>query len=37
MHAHKKGPEMGSVHAWNEAMKEVFARRHEKPLFKYVH
>jgi hypothetical protein len=30
MHAPKKGPEMGSVHAWNKAMKDVFARCHEK-------
>jgi hypothetical protein len=30
MHARKKGPEMGSVYARNEAMKDVFARCHEK-------
>ncbi len=30
MHARKKGPEMGSVHARNEAMKDVFVRCHEK-------
>jgi hypothetical protein len=30
MHACKKGPEMGSVYAWIEAMKDVFARCHEK-------
>jgi hypothetical protein len=30
MHAHKKGLEMSLVHARNEAMKDVFARCHEK-------
>ncbi len=30
MHARKKWPEVGSVHARNEAMKDVFARCHEK-------
>ncbi len=30
MHARKEGPERGSVHARNEAMKDIFARCHEK-------
>ncbi len=30
MHAHEERPEWGSVHAWNEAMKDVFARCYEK-------
>jgi hypothetical protein len=30
MHARKKGLEMGSVYALIEAMKEIFARCHEK-------
>jgi hypothetical protein len=30
MHACKDGPEGDSVHARNEAMKDVFARCHEK-------
>ncbi len=30
MHARKKGPELGSVHAQSEAMKDVFARCHKK-------
>jgi hypothetical protein len=30
MHAREKGPEPGSVHAQSEAMKDVFARCHEK-------
>jgi hypothetical protein len=30
MRACKKGPEMGSVHALNEALKDVFARCYEK-------
>ncbi len=30
MHARKKGLEVGSVHARNEATKDVFARCHEK-------
>jgi hypothetical protein len=30
MHARKEGPERGSVHARNEAMKDIFARCQEK-------
>ncbi len=30
MHAREERPEWGSVHAWNEAMKDVFARCHKK-------
>jgi hypothetical protein len=30
MHTRKKGPELGSVHAQSEAMKDVFARCHKK-------
>jgi hypothetical protein len=30
MHARKKGPELGSVYAQSEAMKDVFARCHKK-------
>ncbi len=30
MHACKKGPEPGSVHTQNEAMKDVLARCHKK-------
>ncbi len=30
MHTHKKGPEMGLVHAQSEAMKDVFTRCHKK-------
>ncbi len=30
MHAHKKGPEPGSVYTQNEAMKDVLARCHKK-------
>jgi hypothetical protein len=35
MHARKKGPEMGSVHARIEAMKDVFVRCHEKYIDDY--
>ncbi len=30
MHARKKGPELGSVYAQSETMKDVFARCHKK-------
>jgi hypothetical protein len=30
MHARKKGPKLGSVHAENEAMKDVFVRCHKE-------
>ncbi len=30
MHARKKGPELGSVYAQNQAMKDVFTRCHTK-------
>ncbi len=30
MHAHKKGPELGSVYTQSEAMKDIFARCHKK-------
>jgi hypothetical protein len=30
MHAHKKGPELGSIYTQNEAMKDVLARCHKK-------
>jgi hypothetical protein len=30
LHARKKGPELGSVHAQSEAMKDVFPRCHKK-------
>ncbi len=30
MHARKKGPEPGSVYTQSEAMKDIFARCHEK-------